>query len=408
MSETVTDTDSASGRESYSHLARANDVEPSLGHRELRGRRPLHVEEAHDPPFFVVSRHADVLDVLTRPKEWRNGFGVGVYPQPGGVLGTTDDPDHRRQRRVLQDAFRPVAIDQLDDEIHAVGDHLWSTAFGDDGEGDFVRLFAFPFPAVVIAVLLGVPRDRRDDFGRWSDAIVNSLGGADPALAEAANRQIFGLVDELVAARIALHEAGSELPDDVLSVMTLAELDGTLTHHEVRRLSQQLLVAGHETTASLISLMLYRLIEQPELVEQLRRNPELIPSAVEEFLRFDSPVQGLFRVNPRPGSVCGEELPAQARVMALFASANRDEAVWDGADELRLDRFVAGAKSHLAFGWGVHHCIGASLARCEGRLALQWMVDRFETVARVGEVAVNEPFILRGLTTLPIRWTVRR
>ena len=393
--------------EEYSHLAHANDVEPSMGHRVLREGCPLHVETGHSPPFFVVSRHADVLDVLTRPKEWRNGFGVGVNAQPGGVLGTTDDPDHRRQRRVLQDAFRPVAIERLDDEIRLVGDDLWGRAFGEDGEGDFVRLFAFPFPAVVIALLLGVPRDRRDDFGRWSDAIVNSLGGADPALAEDANRHIFALVDELVAVRIALYERGVELPDDVISVLTVAELEGTITHHEVRRLCQQLLVAGHETTASLIALMLYRLIEQPELVVQLREHPDLIPAAVEEFLRFDSPVQGLFRVNQEHSVVCGEELPARSRVLALFASANRDESMWSDADEIRLDRFRTGAKSHLAFGWGAHHCIGASLARNEGRLALQWMVERFETVERIGDVAVNEPFILRGLTTLPIRWTVR-
>ena len=280
-------------------------------------------------------------------------------------------------------------------------------AFGEDGEGDFVRLFAFPFPAVVIALLLGVPRDRRDDFGRWSDAIVNSLGGADPALAEDANRHIFALVDELVAVRIALYERGVELPDDVISVLTVAELEGTITHHEVRRLCQQLLVAGHETTASLIALMLYRLIEQPELVAQLREHPDLIPAAVEEFLRFDSPVQGLFRVNQEHSVVCGEELPAHSRVLALFASANRDESMWSDADEIRLDRFRTGAKSHLAFGWGAHHCIGASLARNEGRLALQWMVERFETVERIGDVTVNEPFILRGLNTLPIRWTVR-
>jgi cytochrome P450 len=189
----VTDTDGVS--EVYSHLAHANDLEPSVGHRVLREQCPLHTEEAHTPPFLVVSRHADVLDVLMRPKEWRNGFGVGVNPQPRGVLGTTDDPDHRRHRRVLQDAFRPVAIDRLDEEIHRVGDELWNHAFGEDGEGDFVRLFAFPFPAVVIAVLLGVPRDRRDDFGRWSDDIVNTLGGADPSLAERANVQIFALVD---------------------------------------------------------------------------------------------------------------------------------------------------------------------------------------------------------------------
>ncbi|MEP1123979.1 MAG: cytochrome P450 [Ilumatobacter sp.] len=392
----------------YSHLEHANDVEPSVGHARLRAECPLHTETSHDPPFHVVSRHADVFDLLTRPEEWRNGFGVGVHPQPAGVLGTADDPDHRRHRRVLQDAFRPAAIAKLDDDVRDVCDELWTDAFGESGEGDFVRLFAFPFPAIVIAVLLGVPRERRDDFGRWSDDIVNTLGGADPALAEAANRHIFALVDELVDVRTGLHTRGDALPDDVLSVMTLAEIDGTLSHHEVRRLSQQLLVAGHETTASLISLMLYRLIEQPELMDRLRGDPELIPAAVEEFLRYDSPVQGLFRTNPEASTVCGEELPAESRVQALFASANRDADVYDAPDEIRLDRFVPGRRSHLAFGWGVHHCIGAALARTEGRVALSRMVEHFDTVERTGEVAINEPFILRGLTTLPIRWTVRR
>ena len=118
-------------------------------------------------------------------------------------------------------------------------------------------------------------------------------------------------------------------------------------------------------------------------------------------------MQGLFRVNPEASVVCGEELPAESRLLTLFASANRDEAVWADADEIRLDRFRSGGTSHLAFGWGIHHCIGASLARGEGRLALQWMVERFETVERIGEVEINEPFILRGLTTLPIRWTAR-
>jgi cytochrome P450 len=392
----------------YSHLAHANDLEPSVGHRILRERCPVHTEDAHEPPFHVIGRHADVFDVLMRPDEWRNGFGVGVYEQVGGVLGTADDPDHRRQRRVLQDAFRPGAVAALDGEIVREGEALWSSAFGDNGEGDFVRLFAFPFPAVVIAVLLGVPRERRDDFGRWSDDIVNTLGGADPMLAEEANRQLFVLVDELVEERRALVEAGGALPEDVLSVMTLAEIEGVLDHREVRRLSQQLLVAGHETTASLISLMLYRLVERPELAEQLRARPELVPAAVEEFLRFDSPVQGLFRSNPEPSVVAGAELPAGSRLQVLFASANRDETVYDAPDEIRLDRFGPGSRPHLAFGWGVHHCIGNALARREGELALRWIVERFETVERIGEVAVNEPFILRGLTTLPIRWTVRR
>jgi len=135
--------------------------------------------------------------------------------------------------------------------------------------------------------------------------------------------------------------------------LSVSEIEGTLDHGEVRRLSQQSLVAGHETTASLISLMLHRL-------------------------------------------------------QVLFASANCDEAVWERPDDIELDRFGSGARPHPAFGWGVHHCIGNALARREGELALRWIVERFEAVEQIGPVAVNEPFILRGLTTLPIRWTVRR
>ncbi|MCU0260886.1 MAG: hypothetical protein MUE78_07710, partial [Ilumatobacteraceae bacterium] len=185
----------------YSHLEHANDLEPSVGHRYLREHEPLHLEAEHDPPFYVLSRHADVFDVLMRPTEWCNGQGVGVFPQPGGVLGTTDDPDHRRQRKVLQDAFRPAVIARLEPRVEQIGSELWDAAFGADGEGDFVRLFAFPFPAIVIAELLGVPADRRDEFGEWSDDIVNGLGGGDLARVETANRHIFALVDDLVAVR---------------------------------------------------------------------------------------------------------------------------------------------------------------------------------------------------------------
>jgi cytochrome P450 len=393
--------------EPYSHLARANDLEPSVGHHHLLAHCPLHREDGADPPFYVVSRHADVMDVLTRPELWGNRDGPGIFYQEGGVLGSADDPDHRRQRKVLQDAFRPRAVDALAARVELIGAELWDAAFGRDGEGDFVRLFAFPFPAIVIAELLGVPTDRRDEFGEWSDDIVAGLGGGDLALVEAANTKIFAMVDELVAARRAMLDAGVELPDDVVSVLTRALVAGTLRHSEVRRLCQQLLVAGHETTASLISLMLYRLVERPELVERLRGDPGLIPSAVEEFLRFDSPVQGLFRTNAVACAVRGVEIAERTKLQVLFAAANRDPDVWDDPDELRLDRHRPGSRPHLAFGWGVHHCIGAPLARREGQFALRMMVERFDRVELTGPVAVNAPFILRGLTTMPIRWTVR-
>ena len=140
----------------YSHLERANDLEPSLGHHHLLEHCPVHREEGFEPPFFVVSRHADVLAMLLDPEQWRNGNGPGVFVQTGGVLGSADDPDHRRQRRVLQDGFRPAAVASLAVRIEEIGNRLWEAAFSADGVGDFVRLFAFPFPAEVIAELLGV------------------------------------------------------------------------------------------------------------------------------------------------------------------------------------------------------------------------------------------------------------
>lgn len=390
----------------YSHLAHANDLEPSVGHHHLMEHCPIHREDGFEPPFYVVSRHADVLSMLLDPTQWRNGDGPGVFVQTGGVLGAADDPDHRRQRRVLQDGFRPAAIASMAVHIEAIGRRLWSQAFASDGEGDFVRLFSFPFPAEVIAELLGVRPEDRERFGEWSDDIVNGLGGGDLSLVERANVGIYDIVDRLVDERRRIIEAGGEPPDDLMTVMTRAMLADELRHSEVRRLSQQILVAGHETTASLISLMLYRLIGDPGLFRTLRERPELVEPAVEEFLRFDSPVQGLFRSGREACRLGEAELAPGTKVQVLFAAANRDPRVWDDPDVIDPERFVAGGRPHLAFGWGVHHCIGNALARHEARFALRAMLDTFAEIELVGDVEVNFPFILRGLTTLPVRWRV--
>ena len=345
--------------------------------------------------------------MLTDPTQWTNGDGPGVFFQEGGVLGSADDPDHRRQRKVLQDGFRPAAIASLAPRVDIIGRELWDRAFASDGEGDFVTLFAFPFPAIVIAEMLGIRPEDREQFGHWSDDIVNGLGGGDLSLVAIANEGIYGFVDVLVAERQEILERGETPPDDLLSVLTVAYRNGDLQYGEVRRLSQQVLVAGHETTASLLSLMLYRLIQQPELADLLRADPSLIPWAVEEFLRYDSPVQGLFRTNRDECVVHGERIEAGTKMQLLFAAANRDPEVWQDPDDIKFDRFGPGTKPHLAFGWGVHHCIGNVLARREGQLALRWMVETFDKIEITGPARVNQPFILRGLTTLPIRWTLR-
>lgn len=394
---------------SYSHLGRANDLEPSDGHRFLRGC-PVHHETAHDPPFFVVSRHADVLDVLKAPETWGNRRGPGVFHQESGVLGSADDPDHRRHRGVLRDAFLPTVIARREPEIAAQCDELWEQAFGrggKTGEGDFVSAFAFPFPALVIAQVLGVDPADRHRFGSWSAAIVDALGSSDMEAYRAATAAIWDYVDGMVDDRTAALDDGEGIPDDVVSTLTRALRAGELDRGEVRHLAHQLLVAGHETTTSLIGLMLYRLIERPEIGDRLRGRPELLDSAVEEFLRFDSPVQGLFRTSAEAQTLHGVEIPAATKLQVLYASANRDPDAWSDPDELRLDRDPADARQHLAFGWGVHYCIGAPLARLQARHALRCILESFEAVELIGEPELTTPFVLRGFSSLPIRWRTR-
>jgi cytochrome P450 len=389
------------------YVTRSNGLEPSELHASLRaGGCPVHHVEDHEPAFHVVSHHADVLAALRSPQQWRNGDGPGVFVQRGGVLGSADDPDHRRQRSVLQDEFRPARVARLRPVLDDLLDELWAP-FLEPGEGDVVAAFAFPLPALAIAELLGVHAEDRDHFKDWSEAVVNALGGGDLGAYEHATQSIWAYIDRLVDERVAAIDAGTEPPDDVLTTMTRAHLDGRLSRTEVRRLGHQLLVAGHETTTSLISLMFFRLAQHPHLLDELYADPDLIEPAIEEFLRYDSPVQGLFRTNAEACTVGGVDLPAGSKLQVLFASANRDPDVWDDPDTIRFDRDPKRLRTHLAFGWGVHHCIGASLARLEARLVLTRMARGLASIELLDEPGTSSPFILRGLTRLHVRWTPR-
>jgi cytochrome P450 len=388
----------------YSHLEHANDLEPSEGHRILRETCPIHKED-HDPPFRVVSRYDDVLSVLKSSQVWGNREGPGIYHQPGGVLGSADNPNHKRQRSALRAGFTPSVIARMQPRVEEICDTWWK-AFNQDGEGDFVELFAFPYPAVVIAELLGVPDDRRDDFRRWSNDTVAGLGGGDTELLNIASAGIYETIGDGATERMELADAGKDLPDDLLSIMVTAYRNGDIGWSEILQLGHQLLVAGHETTASLISLMLYRLIQQPELADQLRDRPDLLEAAVEEFARFDSPVQGLFRTSQDDDELLGEPVDAHTKVQVLFASANRDPDAFAEPDTIDFEREGLTTRQHVAFGWGVHYCIGAPLARREALVALDRIVNHFKTVELLAEPEVNAPFILRGFSSMPIRWTV--
>ena len=402
--------------DTFAYLSGATDFEPTTAYEHLREQCPLFHVTDHQPPFYVVSRFEDVVSVLKQPTLWENHHGPGVFYQEAGVLGSADNPDHARHRRVLQPAFLPTAIARLEPKVAAVADRLFDEILP-LGEGDFVELFAAPFPAMVIGELLGVRPEDQDDFQRWSLTAVSALTGGDVAAYEAAKRSIEDCIEAQVIARAEALDAadlaegqdplGTVIPADVSSILLLAERDGLLERAETRHLGYQLLVAGHETTTSLIGLLLYRLLEHPELMAQLRADPSLIPTAVEEGLRFDSPVSGLFRTNAADCPVRGETIAAGSKLQLLYGSANRDPERFETPDEFRLDREPNELRRHVAFGWGIHFCIGAPLARQETRITFERLLARLDDIELAGEPRRNESFVLHGLTSLPIRWKVK-
>ena len=396
----------------YSHIEQSCAFEPAIGFAHLREQCPVHREASFDPPFYVLSRFDDVVGVLRDHEQWGNSDGPGVFYQHGGVLGSADNPDHGRQRRVLRDAFLPAAVARMEPTLAAIADELLEP-FVARGRGDFVEAFALPFPGVIIGELLGVHPADRADFKHWTLQIVAALTGGDIGVYERASAAMGDYVEARVAEREALlgeveHDRaalGVQIPDDVLSTMLLARRRGEISASELRRISHQVLVAGHETTTSLLGMMLYRLIERPEVLAQLRLEPGLLGPAIEEALRFDSPVNGLFRTNRAAVTIHGEAIEPRTKMQILYASANRDPAKFDQPDEFRLDRDADELRRHVAFGWGIHFCIGAPLARLETKVAFERILSRMHNIELDGEPVRNESFVLHGLTSLPIRWT---
>jgi cytochrome P450 len=387
----------------YSHIESSVAFEPTAEYAHLRKQCPVHHVADHDPPFFVVSRFDDVVDTLKQPALWGNNDGPGVFYQRGGVLGSADDPDHARHRAVLRRSFVPTNINTLEPRLTVLADDLLDEMLP-LGTGDFVGLFAFPFPALAIGELLGVRAEDQLMFRDLADRIVAALTGGALEEYEQAKATLGDYIDARLSERDALPD--DELPDDVLTAMLLARRDGRLNDHEVRHLGHQVLVAGHETTTSLLGMMLFRLMQKPDTMQRLRDDPTLIPAAVEESLRFDSPVNGLFRTNSADTTMHEAKIPSGSKLQVLFASANRDPARFPDPDVFDIDRPRRELGQHVAFGWGIHFCIGAPLARLETRVAFERILARTSHIELAGEPVRNESFVLHGLTNLPVRWTV--
>jgi cytochrome P450 len=320
--------------------------------------------------------------------------------RPRGVsMLDRDPPDHTRLRRLVSKAFTPRAVQALQPRITGLVDSMLDAAEG-EGRVDLVDALAFPLPFAVIAEMLGTPSADHERIRELSGTVVRSLEPvADPAVASAiaaADSELTEIAGSMIAWKRA-HPA-----DDLLTALINAEDDGdVLDDDELIAQTLLLYIAGHETTVNLIAGGTLALLRHPAQLALLRDDPGLIAGAVEELLRYDSPVQASRRITTEPVRIGGVTIPAGAFVMASLGSANRDEGFWGpDAAELRLGR--TNARQHLSFGGGPHHCLGASLARLEASIALARLTARFPGLALDGEVSWNGRINLRGPAHLPV------
>jgi cytochrome P450 len=381
-------------------------------------------EEApvHQTPlgFWLVSRYEDIMAVVRDTERFSSNFSArnlgappsdelrainaGGYP-PARTLLTNDPPDHTQFRNLVNKAFTPKRVAQLEDEIRTIAVGLLD-AFIDDGRVELVSQFAIGVPLTVIADALGVDRADMPDFKRWSDDLVAPLSGLltpDDELRCARSRVEF---QHYMAERC--REREFDPRNDLLSDLVMARFDSgdrageKLQMNELLDVIGQLLVAGNETTTSLIAAGMSLLIDHPEQMAAVQADLSLVPNLVEEALRFESPVQMLPRVAKVDVEVGGQAIPAGSVLMMMYGCANRDDAKYPGGDRFDITR--ANARTSLAFGQGPHFCIGAPLARAEAKIAFELLLGRCTDWAY--DTTVDEPthrelsMTLRGLSRL--------
>ena len=380
--------------------------------RRLGAVHPVTLADGHDA--WLVVRHAEARAALNDPRlskdmqaALESGGEVVAEGLPGPVFArhmlVVDPPDHTRLRRLVAAAFSVRRIEELRPHVQAIIDDLLDAAAarGADSPVDLVQSFAFPLPFTVICELLGVPEAERAALGRELTVLLAPTATADEyARAKQASDAVVGMLTALV-------DTKQRAPgDDLVSALNSArDGDERLNQRELLSTIFQLIVAGHDTTASLIGNSVVALLRQPDQLATLRAHPEKIPAAVEEFLRYDAPVpHSTFRYAIEPVELGGVTIPAGAQVIISLAAANRDSDRGPNPEALDVDR--TGVR-HLAFGHGIHFCLGAPLARMEGHLALDSLLRRFPHL----RLAVpseqlhwghGDGLVLRGLSELPV------
>jgi cytochrome P450 len=385
--------------------------DPYLLYAAFRERAPMTLVDAD---HWLVLSHAEVSACLRHPlmsanEQRSNAFMrrtatdpiLRVQIPPPSLL-FMDPPDHTRLRGLVARAFTPRTVERLRAQAQAVVADLLDQMAASTGEIDLIGALAYPLPVKIICALLGVPQHDERRFSAWSKALVRSI---DPSVLRSpkveaqiadAHDELGSYLDHLVAVRAA-DPGGDDLISALLGVA--AESD-RIAHGELIELAALLLVAGHETTVNLIGNGTLALLRNPEQKAILQRHPELSDSAVDELLRFDSPVQMNERIATEDLELAGHTVEQGTELVLVLGAANRDPAAFPAPDVLDVTR---DARRHVAFGGGIHRCLGAALARMEGQLAISALMARFPEIVQAGDPVRRPTFTLRGLEHLPVR-----
>jgi len=380
--------------------------------RRLRREAPIAWFDVPDGVgFWAVTRRADIVQISKQPRLFRNGPRLAVFPGGAPVdenereirhLLNMDPPEHGATRALASPFFTPRAVQRRRPEVERIARDLID-AMAERGEGDFVAEFTAPLTLSVLADMLGVPREDWQTLFRWTNQIVGvtdpefQVEPGDPQASLRRTRDaLFAYFLELA------HERRKAPRDDIVSVLANARLDGRpLPPRELLSYFLLLVVAGNETTRNAASGGLLALMERPEQWHKLRGDPGLVDSAVEEIIRWTSPVIQFCRTPAEDVELHGQRIRAGESLCLIYPSANRDEAVFPDPDAFRIDRRP---NPHLAFGIAEHYCLGANLARLELRVAFRMLAERLAEVELAGPVDRMRSSFLGGVKRMPIRY----
>ncbi len=381
----------------YNPFATAVKENPYPYYAWLRREHPVYYNPHFD--IWALSRYADIEAAARHPEVFSSAQGVGPDRGEGTSMLVQDPPVHTRLRKLVSKAFTPRMIERLTPRIQTIVDELLDAVMA-QGSFDLIQDLAYPLPVIVIAEMLGVDPEQRDNFKRWSNAIIQGLAGSAHGYPQERIDQAWEGMSAYLSEAV---EARRDAPrDDLITALVQAQEErDALSLEEILSTCVLLLVAGNETTTNLIGNGALALSSHPEEGQKLRQRPELIHTMIEEVLRFDAPVQAAFRTTTRAIVVRGTTIPADSKVALVWGSANRDSAVFPDPDRFDIERQI---ERHFAFGIGIHFCLGAPLARLEARIATETLLRRMQHIAPApqgGLARIDNP-LFRGLQHYPL------